>query len=62
MEPAMATDPKAAAVSLSTAMREISPLAKYNEVYERKEELGRGKFGVVYQVSKYEGIFYSQLC
>jgi len=29
---------------------EISSLQKYNDIYERKEELGRGKFGVVYQV------------
>ena len=27
----------------------------YTEHYQQKKELGRGKFGVVYQVNRYEG-------
>ena len=30
---------------------ELQPVEKYNASYLRKEELGRGKFGVVFQVN-----------
>jgi len=33
---------------------EMRPMEKYSEMYERKEELGRGKFGVVFQVQDKE--------
>ena len=28
----------------------IHPIERYIDIYEKKKELGRGKFGVVYQV------------
>ena len=30
---------------------ELQPVEKYNTSYLRKDELGRGKFGVVFQVT-----------
>ena len=45
-------DPRYDEYKTRKIMDQIQPMEKYGEIYEKKKELGRGKFGVVYQVDK----------